>query len=56
MGNAAGSVETPQGKENKTALSSPGSQKQTKGLKIPMPPEEELQQRFDAVLVSLCSR
>lgn len=52
MGNAAGSVEVPQGKEGKTASASPGSQKQTKGLKLPMPPEEELEQRFSAVLVS----
>lgn len=50
MGNAAGSMEVAQGKEGKTA--SPGSREQTKGLKLPMPPEEELEQRFSAVLVS----
>ncbi|XP_031700073.1 formin-like protein 1 isoform X3 [Anarrhichthys ocellatus] len=55
MGNAAGSMEVPQGKEGKAAASSvapPGStgpQRQT-GLKLPMPPEEELEQRFGAVL------
>ncbi len=55
MGNAAGSVEVPLGKEGKTASVPPGStgsQKQTQGLKLPMPPEEELEQRFSAVLVS----
>lgn len=46
MGNAAGSLEVPQGKEGKT---SPGcSRRQTK---LPMPPEAELELRFDAVLV-----
>lgn len=55
MGNAAGSMEVPQGKEGKTVSAPPGStgsQKQTAGLKLPMPPEEELEQRFSAVLVS----
>lgn len=55
MGNAAGSMEVPQGKEGKTVLAPPGSsgsQKRTAGLKLPMPPEEELEQRFGAVLVS----
>lgn len=46
MGNAAGSLEAPQGKEGKA---SPGcSRRQTK---LPMPPEAELELRFDAVLV-----
>lgn len=58
MGNAAGSMEVPQGKESRTVSAPPGStgsQKRTVGLKLPMPPEEELEQRFSAVLVS-CSR
>ncbi|KAM3591799.1 uncharacterized protein V6R79_007705 [Siganus canaliculatus] len=53
MGNAAGGVEAPQGKEAKAVSGPPistGSQKQTKGPKLPMPPEEELEQRFSAVL------
>ncbi|XP_035514262.1 formin-like protein 1 [Morone saxatilis] len=53
MGNAAGNMEIPQGKEGKAAaapLGSTGSQKQTKGRKLPMPPEEELERRFSAVL------
>lgn len=57
MGNAAGSMEVPQGKESKSTSAPPastGSQKQTAGLKLPMPPEEELEQRFSAVLVSCC--
>lgn len=53
MGNAAGSVEAPAGKEGKAALAPPGSTGQTKGVKLPMPPEEELEQRFNTVLVSL---
>lgn len=52
MGNAAGSTEVPQGKEGKTASASPGSCKQNKESKLPMPPEEELEERFGAVLVS----
>ncbi|XP_028287712.1 formin-like protein 1 [Parambassis ranga] len=51
MGNAAGSIEVSQAKESKAA--SPGSkgpQKQTAGAKLPMPPEEELEERFSAVL------
>uniref|UniRef100_UPI0037E8D08F formin-like protein 1 isoform X2 n=1 Tax=Semicossyphus pulcher TaxID=241346 RepID=UPI0037E8D08F len=56
MGNAAGSMEVPQGKDSKTASAPPGStgpQKQTVGLKLPMPPEEELEQRFSAVLSTM---
>lgn len=55
MGNAAGSVEAPAGKEGKAAAAAapPGSTGQTKGVKLPMPPEEELEQRFSTVLVSL---
>lgn len=52
MGNAAGSTEVPQGKEGKTASASPGSRKQSKEPKLPMPPEGELEERFGAVLVS----
>ncbi|GLD59998.1 formin-like protein 1, partial [Lates japonicus] len=53
MGNAAGIVEGPQAKEAKMVSGPPGStgpQKQTAGLKLPMPPEEELEERFSAVL------
>ncbi|XP_042364118.1 formin-like protein 1 [Plectropomus leopardus] len=53
MGNAAGSMEVPQGKEGKAASAPPGStgsQKKTVAPKLPMPPEEELEQRFGAVL------
>lgn len=55
MGNAAGSTEAPQGKEVKTVSAPPGcttAQKQSAGVKLPMPPEEELEERFSAVLVS----
>lgn len=52
MGNAAGSPEVPQGKEAKTASASPGSRKQNKEPKLPMPPGEELEERFGVVLVS----
>lgn len=45
MGNAAGSMEVPQ-----TTPGSTGSQNPS--AKLPMPPEEELEQRFSAVLVS----
>lgn len=51
MGNAAGSSEEPEGREAKTP---PGSQ--GRAAKLPMPPEEELELRFDTVLVSGCSR
>ncbi|KAG7472959.1 formin 1 isoform X1 [Solea senegalensis] len=53
MGNAAGSMEVPLAKEGKTTLASTGStgpQKPSAGLKLPMPPEEELEERFNAVL------
>ncbi|XP_076616292.1 formin-like 1b isoform X1 [Chaetodon auriga] len=50
MGNAAGSMEAPPGKEGKASSAPPGPQKQTVGVKLPMPPEEELEQRFGAVL------
>ncbi|XP_041817963.1 formin-like protein 1 [Chelmon rostratus] len=53
MGNAAGSIEVPPGKEGKTVSAPPGPQKQTTGLKLPMPPEEELEQRFSAVLSTM---
>lgn len=55
MGNAAGSMEFPMGKEGKTVSFPPGSetpQKQEVGPKIPMPAEEELDERFNVVLVS----
>lgn len=54
MGNAAGSMEVPPGKEGKAASAPPGSTgSQKHPNKLPMPPEEELEQRFGAVLVSL---
>lgn len=55
MGNAAGSMEVPLGKEGKTVSAPPvstGPQKPTAGPKLPVPPEEELEERFNAVLVS----
>lgn len=53
MGNAAGNMEVPLGKEGK-ASSLPGSTGHPRqmGIKLPMPAEEELEQRFSAVLVS----
>lgn len=51
MGNNAGSVEEPQGKESRSPPGCPG-----RAGKLPMPPEEELELRFDTVLVSVCSR
>uniref|UniRef100_A0A8C7TTJ5 Formin-like protein 1 n=1 Tax=Oncorhynchus mykiss TaxID=8022 RepID=A0A8C7TTJ5_ONCMY len=56
MGNAAGSMEFPMGKEGKTVSFPPGSetpQKQAAGPKIPMPAEEELEERFNVVLNSM---
>uniref|UniRef100_A0AAQ5XEE9 Formin-like 1a n=1 Tax=Amphiprion ocellaris TaxID=80972 RepID=A0AAQ5XEE9_AMPOC len=47
MGNAAGSIEASQGKDGKAAA--PGSSGPV-GAKLPMPPEEELEERFSAVL------
>lgn len=53
MGNAAGSLEVSQGKDGKpSGPGSMGPQRQTTGAKLPMPPEEELEERFNAVLVS----
>lgn len=57
MGNAAGGMEVPLSKEGKAATlptGSTGSQKPPAGLKLPMPPEDELEERFNAVLVSWC--
>ncbi|KAK6329307.1 hypothetical protein J4Q44_G00012850 [Coregonus suidteri] len=56
MGNAAGSMEFPMGKEGKTVSAPPGSgtpQKQAAGPKLPMPAEEELEERFNVVLNSM---
>uniref|UniRef100_A0AAX7TE20 Formin-like 1a n=1 Tax=Astatotilapia calliptera TaxID=8154 RepID=A0AAX7TE20_ASTCA len=51
MGNAAGSLEVSQGKDGKpSGPGSTGPQRQTAGAKLPMPPEEELEERFNAVL------
>ncbi|KAI3365015.1 hypothetical protein L3Q82_000951 [Scortum barcoo] len=54
MGNAAGSMEVSQGKEGKEgkAASAPPGSTGPQKLKLPMPPEEELERRFSAVLVS----
>lgn len=55
MGNAEGSMEVPPAKEGKAASAPPGPtgpQKQPAALRLPMPPEEELEERFSAVLVS----
>lgn len=56
MGNAAGSADISQGRDLKeTRITSPecaGPQKQTAGLKLPMPSENELEERFNAALVS----
>uniref|UniRef100_A0A8C8CA58 Formin-like 1 n=1 Tax=Oncorhynchus tshawytscha TaxID=74940 RepID=A0A8C8CA58_ONCTS len=56
MGNAAGSMDVPPGKEVKTVSAPPGSgapQKQAASPKLPMPAEEELEERFNAVLNSM---
>ncbi|KAG7219805.1 hypothetical protein INR49_005826 [Caranx melampygus] len=53
MGNAAGNMEVPHSKEGKAVSVAPGStgpQKQGAGPKLPMPPENELEERFSAVL------
>ncbi|KAM4624573.1 formin-like protein 1 [Polymixia lowei] len=53
MGNAAGGLDVPLGKEVKAVSGPPGStgsQKQSAGPRLPMPPEEELEERFNAVL------
>ncbi|TDG97700.1 hypothetical protein EPR50_G00210740 [Perca flavescens] len=51
MGNAAGSMEVSQGKEGKAVSAPPGSTgSQKRTAKLPMPPEEELERRFGAVL------
>lgn len=55
MGNAAGSMELPHLKEIKTVSAPPVAtvpQKQSAVPKLPMPPEEELEERFSAALVS----
>ncbi|KAM9425920.1 formin-like protein 1 isoform 1-T1 [Pholidichthys leucotaenia] len=51
MGNAAGSIDVSQGKESKVGTQGPaGPHKHTAGVKLPMPPEEELEERFTALL------
>ncbi|KAM9837583.1 formin-like protein 1 [Aulostomus maculatus] len=52
MGNTEGSMEVPQAKEGKSTPLVPvaGPQKQPAAPKLPLPPEEELQERFSAVL------
>lgn len=51
MGNAAGSADISQNKETRS-LTPTGSGRQVSGVKPPMPPEEELEERFSAALVS----
>ncbi|KAM6896944.1 formin-like protein 1 [Xenentodon cancila] len=51
MGNAAGTAEISQGKESKVAASgSTRPRKHATGVKLPMPPEKELEERFCAAL------
>ncbi|XP_016327404.1 formin-like protein 1 [Sinocyclocheilus anshuiensis] len=52
MGNAAGSLEMSPGRDVKRPLSTYG-QKQPPAPKLPLPPEEELEQRFNIVLNSM---
>ncbi|XP_016146869.1 formin-like protein 1 isoform X2 [Sinocyclocheilus grahami] len=52
MGNAAGSLEMSPGRDVKRPLSTYG-QKQSPAPKLPLPPEEELEQRFNIVLNSM---
>lgn len=55
MGNAAGSAAVTQNKETRS-LTPTGSARQAAGVNPPMPPEEELEERFSAALVSLKTR
>ncbi|KAL1248353.1 hypothetical protein QQF64_021671 [Cirrhinus molitorella] len=52
MGNAAGSLEMSPGRDIKRPLSTYG-QKQPPAPKLPLPPEEELEERFNIVLNSM---
>ncbi|KTF87471.1 hypothetical protein cypCar_00036912 [Cyprinus carpio] len=52
MGNAAGSLEMSPGRDVKRPLSTYG-QKQPPAPKLPLPPEEELEERFNIVLNSM---
>ncbi|XP_052398069.1 formin-like protein 1 [Carassius gibelio] len=52
MGNAAGSLEMSPGRDVKQPLSTYG-QKQPPAPKLPLPPEEELEERFNIVLNSM---
>ena len=55
MGNVTGTPEGPQAKEGKTAsapLGSAGPQNRATGQRLPVPPGDELEERFNAVLVS----
>ena len=60
MGNAAGSMDMQLGKEGKSVPAPPvmvAPQKQSASPKLPIPAEEELEERFNAVLVSVyCPR
>ncbi|XP_028826728.1 formin-like protein 1 isoform X2 [Denticeps clupeoides] len=50
MGNAAGSLELPSGREERATT---GPQKPPAAPKLPIPPEEELEERFSVVLNSM---
>lgn len=60
MGNAAGGLEQMEGREGRSSTSggitpTPTLRKKTAAPpKLPMPAEEELEERFNVVLVSLC--
>ncbi|XP_076154079.1 formin-like 1b isoform X3 [Alosa pseudoharengus] len=60
MGNAAGGMDLPLGKEGKEGKGTPSgggtpgaAHRQTAGPRLPMPSEEELEERFNAVLNSM---
>lgn len=52
MGNAAGGLEQPEGTEAGVNPTLSTIKKKTAPPKLPMPPEDELEERFNVVLVS----
>lgn len=52
MGNAAGGTEQPEGTEAGVNPTLGTIKKKTPPPKLPMPPEDELEERFSVVLVS----
>lgn len=52
MGNAAGSMELPHARQGRSTPAATGPQRPAPGPRLPMPPEEELEERFGAALVS----